>query len=115
MLLFSCFIGSIKLQDKDGDGPVGVPLPSALSKKYGVQVKSTTSGSSGEQSDDDEAEGENESSQNRDPTDVKRMRRYTTEYLSCHGFCLVDSFETMLEGQLRISLKCRLIHGFSLV
>lgn len=109
------FSGSIKLQDKDGDGPVGVPPTPAISKKYGVQVKSTTSGSSGEQSDDDEAEGENESSQNRDPTDVKRMRRYATIYLTCHGFCLMDSFETMLEGQLRISLRCRPLHGFSLV
>ncbi|XP_042066608.1 light-inducible protein CPRF2-like [Salvia splendens] len=67
---------SVKLQDKDGGGgPVGIPPLPAISKKYGVQVKSTTSGSSGEQSDDDEAEGENESTQNMDPTDAKRMRR----------------------------------------
>ncbi|XP_057763683.1 light-inducible protein CPRF2-like [Salvia miltiorrhiza] len=66
---------SIKLQDKDAGGPVGVPPLPAIAKKYGVQVKSTTSGSSGEQSDDDEAEGENESTQNMDPTDAKRMRR----------------------------------------
>lgn len=42
-----------------------------------AQVRSTTSGSSGEQSDDDEAEGENEATQNMDPTDAKRMRRYS--------------------------------------
>ncbi|KAG6423180.1 hypothetical protein SASPL_113568 [Salvia splendens] len=67
---------SVKLQVKDGgSGPVGIPPLPAISKKYGVQVKSTTSGSSGEQSDDDEAEGENESTQNMDPTDAKRMRR----------------------------------------
>ncbi|XP_047950892.1 light-inducible protein CPRF2-like [Salvia hispanica] len=67
---------SVKVQDKDGGGgPVGIPPLPAISKKYGVQVKSTTSGSSGEQSDDDEAEGENESTQNMDPTDAKRMRR----------------------------------------
>ncbi|KAH6772482.1 hypothetical protein C2S52_004722 [Perilla frutescens var. hirtella] len=68
--------GSTKpLQDKDAGGPVGVPPLPAISKKSGVQVKSTTSGSSGEQSDDDEAEGENEATQNMDPTDAKRVRR----------------------------------------
>ena len=87
-LLFSlCFVDSVKVQDKDGGGgPVGIPPLPAISKKYGVQVKSTTSGSSGEQSDDDEAEGENESTQNMDPTDAKRMRRYSTEYFSCQCF-----------------------------
>ncbi|KAI3445269.1 hypothetical protein Pfo_001976 [Paulownia fortunei] len=64
---------SSKLQAKVADGPVGVPLLPAMSKKS--QVKSTTSGSSGEQSDDDEVEGENEATQNMDPADAKRMRR----------------------------------------
>ncbi|KAL6560542.1 hypothetical protein OROGR_004101 [Orobanche gracilis] len=66
---------SSKAQDKDPGGPVSVPPIHASSRKYGAQVKSTTSGSSGDQSDDDEAEGENESTQNMDPSDAKRMRR----------------------------------------
>ncbi|PIN26585.1 hypothetical protein CDL12_00652 [Handroanthus impetiginosus] len=67
---------SSKLQEKDTTGgPVGVPPLPAITKKFGAQVKSTTSGSSGEQSDDDEAEGENEATQTLDPTDAKRMRR----------------------------------------
>ncbi|GER55282.1 BZIP transcription factor [Striga asiatica] len=63
---------SLKAQDKD---TTGVPPIPASSRKAGTQVKSTTSGSSGEQSDDDEAEGENETTQNMDPSDAKRMRR----------------------------------------
>ncbi|KAL6545097.1 hypothetical protein OROHE_010004 [Orobanche hederae] len=66
---------SFKAQDKDPGGPVSVPLIHASSRKSSAQVKSTTSGSSGDQSDDDEAEGENESTQNMDPSDAKRMRR----------------------------------------
>ncbi|KAL7157796.1 hypothetical protein ABFS83_02G101100 [Erythranthe nasuta] len=62
---------SSKVQDKD----VGVPPLPAMSKKCGAQVKSTTSGSSVEQSDDDEADGENEANQNLGPADPKRVRR----------------------------------------
>ncbi|KAL0425362.1 UNVERIFIED_CONTAM: Light-inducible protein CP [Sesamum radiatum] len=66
---------SSKLQAIDVGEPVSVsPLPAVL-KKAAVQVKSVTSGSSVEQSDDDEAEGENEATQNMDATDAKRMRR----------------------------------------
>ncbi|XP_051123570.1 light-inducible protein CPRF2-like isoform X2 [Andrographis paniculata] len=64
-----------KLQDKDTGGPIGIPPLPAMSQKSGAQVKLTASGSSGDQSDDDEAEGENETSLNADPTDAKRMRR----------------------------------------
>lgn len=53
----------------------GVPLLPAISTKYVAQVRSTTSGSSGDQSDDDEAEGDTETTQNMDPADAKRMRR----------------------------------------
>ncbi|MCD7458124.1 Light-inducible protein cprf2 [Datura stramonium] len=65
----------VKVQDKDAGEPVGIPPLPALQKKPGIQVRSTTSGSSGEQSDDDEAEGEAETTQSTDPTDVKRVRR----------------------------------------
>lgn len=64
-----------KVQDKDAAEPVGIPPLPAVRKKPGMQVRSTTSGSSGEQSDDDEAEGEAETIQSTDPTDVKRVRR----------------------------------------
>lgn len=76
---FLFFIGAgfgqelAKVQDKDADEPVGIPPLPAVQKKPGIQVRSTTSGSSGEQSDDDEAEGE--TTQSTDPTDVKRVRR----------------------------------------
>ncbi|KAL7239227.1 hypothetical protein ACSBR2_005173 [Camellia fascicularis] len=66
--------GLPKGQDKDVIGPLGIPSLPAMEKKSVVQVKSTTSGSSREQSDDDEAEGETETN-NTDPTDAKRVRR----------------------------------------
>lgn len=100
-----CFTGSTKLQDKEAGGPVGVPPLPVISKKPGVQVKSTTSGSSGEQSDDDEAEGENEATQNRDPADAKRMRRYLPEYFSCQWFCSMDSFAILFKCELKKLLQ----------
>ncbi|XP_073045428.1 light-inducible protein CPRF2-like [Primulina eburnea] len=66
---------SSKLHDREDGGPVGAAAPSSTSKKFGAQVKSTTSGSSGERWDDDEAEGETETTQNMDPADAKRVRR----------------------------------------
>lgn len=65
-----------KIQDKDAGGPVGIPSLPPVQKKPVVQVRSTTSGSSREQSDDDEAEGEAETTQGMDPADAKRVRRY---------------------------------------
>jgi len=46
-----------------------------MQKRSGVPVRSTTSGSSREQSDDEEVEGENELTENMDPADAKRVRR----------------------------------------
>lgn len=63
----------LKTQVKESVGSVG-PLP-AISNKSVVQVRSTTSGSSGEQSDYDEDEGETEDTQNMDPSNTKRKRR----------------------------------------
>lgn len=62
-------------ENKDAGGPIGVPSLPALPKKVIAQTKQTTSGSSREQSDDDEAEGENETTENMDPSDVKKVRR----------------------------------------
>ncbi|KAL8555098.1 hypothetical protein ACS0TY_003050 [Phlomoides rotata] len=64
---------SLKTQVKESSGPV-VPLP-AISNKSVVQVRSTTSGSSGDQSEYDEDEGETEDTQNMDPSNTKRKRR----------------------------------------
>lgn len=64
-----------KVQDKDAGEPIGIPPLPAVQKKPGIQLRSTTSGSSREQSDDDEVEGEAETTQSTDPTDVKRVRR----------------------------------------
>ena len=79
LFCFHAFIGLgyglPKGQDKDVIGPLGIPSLPSIQKKSEVQVRSTTSGSSGEQSDDDEAEGETDTTQNRDPTDAKRVRR----------------------------------------
>ncbi|GAB4836000.1 hypothetical protein Ancab_000918 [Ancistrocladus abbreviatus] len=61
-------------QDKDAGGPIGIPALPAV-KKSVAQSKPTTSSSSRDQSDDDEAEGENETTENMDPTDAKRVRR----------------------------------------
>ncbi|KAG9159541.1 hypothetical protein Leryth_026135 [Lithospermum erythrorhizon] len=61
-----------KKQDKDVGGSVAPSLP-AVQKKLCFQVRSTTSGSSGDQSDDDEVDcGTIESL---DPADAKRRRR----------------------------------------
>ncbi|KDP23661.1 hypothetical protein JCGZ_23494 [Jatropha curcas] len=59
-------------QDTDANGLVGIH--SSTQKKSGVPMKSTTSGSSREQSEDDENEGETEMNM-KDPADAKRVRR----------------------------------------
>ncbi|KAL9142589.1 hypothetical protein ABFS82_14G179700 [Erythranthe guttata] len=68
-------VSLLKTQEKDSGGAVGVPPVPAISRKSAVQVRSTTSGSSRDQSDDDEADGETDTNQNKDPTDAKRTRR----------------------------------------
>ncbi|XP_031396243.1 light-inducible protein CPRF2 [Punica granatum] len=63
-------------QDKDGSGvPLGIPSLPTKQKKIAVPVRSTTSGSSRDQSDDDEFEGETATTDNMDPADAKRVRR----------------------------------------
>ncbi|PHT98934.1 hypothetical protein BC332_32082 [Capsicum chinense] len=59
------------VQHKDSGGPVGIPSLPPVQKKPGVQLNSTTSDSSREQSADDEVEGEVEMTQGTDPADVK--------------------------------------------
>ncbi|GAA0184447.1 basic leucine zipper transcription factor [Lithospermum erythrorhizon] len=61
-----------KKQDKDVGGSVAPSLP-AVQKKLCFQVRSTTSGSSGDQSDDDEVDCGTIKSL--DPADAKRRRR----------------------------------------
>ncbi|KAE8712158.1 Light-inducible protein CPRF2 [Hibiscus syriacus] len=61
--------------DKDLNAPVGFPSSLKGQKKSGVQVRSSTIGSSSELSDEDELEGENETMENMDPADAKRVRR----------------------------------------
>ncbi|KAL3516290.1 hypothetical protein ACH5RR_023192 [Cinchona calisaya] len=65
----------VKGQDKDVGEPLGIPSLPAVQKKSGIQVRSTTSGSSREESDEDEGDEETEATQNGDPADAKRMRR----------------------------------------
>ncbi|KAI3761834.1 hypothetical protein L1987_52256 [Smallanthus sonchifolius] len=60
---------------KDGGGPVGIPSLPVIQKNAAIPVKSATSGSSRELSDDDELDADTETTQNKDPTDVKRVRR----------------------------------------
>ncbi|KAI3776809.1 hypothetical protein L1987_46599 [Smallanthus sonchifolius] len=60
---------------KDGGGPVGIPSLPVIQKNAAIPVKSATSGSSRELSDDDELDADTEITQNMDPTDVKRFRR----------------------------------------
>ncbi|CAK7340967.1 unnamed protein product [Dovyalis caffra] len=65
----------LRSQDKDGNEPLGtLSLPSMLRKCAGT-VKTTTSGSSRELSDDDENEAETELTENMHPADAKRVRR----------------------------------------
>ncbi|XWS58345.1 hypothetical protein CRYUN_Cryun08bG0026200 [Craigia yunnanensis] len=61
--------------EKDGKALVGIPSLPNGQKKYGAQVRPSTSGSSREQSEEDEVEGENETMENMNPTDAKRVRR----------------------------------------
>ncbi|KAJ0846041.1 putative transcription factor bZIP family [Helianthus annuus] len=57
---------------KDGGGTVGIPSLPVIQKNTAIPV---TSGSSRDLSDDDELDGDTETTQNADPTDVKRVRR----------------------------------------
>ncbi|XP_057439506.1 light-inducible protein CPRF2-like isoform X4 [Lotus japonicus] len=61
-----------KLQNKDVNVPIGVPT---MQIKPAVAIRSTTSGSSKELSDDDDAEGEINMTGNMNPADAKRVRR----------------------------------------
>ncbi|KAJ0080251.1 hypothetical protein Patl1_23302 [Pistacia atlantica] len=61
-------------QDKDSNGFNGIPS-STTQTKNAAPMKSATSGSSREQSEDDEIDGETEITENMDPADVKRVRR----------------------------------------
>ncbi|MBA0797013.1 hypothetical protein Gohar_007738, partial [Gossypium harknessii] len=61
--------------DKDGNALSGFPSVVNGQKKIGAQVRPSTSGSSREMSEDDEVEGENETMENMDPADAKRVRR----------------------------------------
>lgn len=73
--------------DKDGSAsPLGIP---SLQKKSPVQVKSTTSGSSRDQSDDDELDLDTETTQNMDPADVKRVRRYLDFNFLTHNWAFL--------------------------
>uniref|UniRef100_A0A7N0U278 BZIP domain-containing protein n=1 Tax=Kalanchoe fedtschenkoi TaxID=63787 RepID=A0A7N0U278_KALFE len=67
--------GSDSSKRKNKDGPLGNPTLPAKPSKHVVQVKSTTSGSSRELSDDDELEGVTEMTGDMDHTDAKRVRR----------------------------------------
>ncbi|KAK9732849.1 hypothetical protein RND81_04G026700 [Saponaria officinalis] len=61
-------------QDKNAGALTVIPSIAGIQKKPLAQPKQATSYSS-DQSDDDEADGENETTGNMDPTDVKRVRR----------------------------------------
>ncbi|XP_077245430.1 light-inducible protein CPRF2-like isoform X2 [Tasmannia lanceolata] len=67
--------GFSKMQDKVVGGPVGIPALPYILKNSGVQIRPAASGSSREESEDDDPEGETETTDNMDPTDVKRVRR----------------------------------------
>ncbi|KAG1347690.1 light-inducible protein CPRF2 [Cocos nucifera] len=64
-----------KVQQQAGSGLSGGTAPAVI-QNLGVQGRPTTSGSSREQSDDEELEGEVETTENMDPADAKRARRY---------------------------------------
>ncbi|KAL8114838.1 hypothetical protein AgCh_021618 [Apium graveolens] len=65
-----------KEEDNNALAATATPLLPALQKKSAIQVKSTTSGSSRDHSDDDDdLEGETETTRNGDPSDAKRVRR----------------------------------------
>ncbi|KAI9084796.1 hypothetical protein K1719_033202 [Acacia pycnantha] len=67
--------GPSNVNDKDAEGPVGIPSLPAAQKKLVIATKQTTSGSSRDQSDDEEAEEETDMTENMDPSDAKRVRR----------------------------------------
>ncbi|XP_030473145.1 light-inducible protein CPRF2 [Syzygium oleosum] len=63
-----------KSQDEGAGGLVGIPSLPAMPKKSGIPVRSTTSGSSRDLSDDDEV-GETATTDHLAPADAKRVRR----------------------------------------
>lgn len=66
---------SSRSREKESNGSLGSPSLPAIQMKPGVPVRSATSGSSRDLSDDEEVEGENELTQSTDPSDAKRVRR----------------------------------------
>ncbi|GAA0154955.1 basic leucine zipper transcription factor [Lithospermum erythrorhizon] len=68
-------------QIKDDGEPSGKPSLPGVKKKSCVQVRSITSWSSGDQSDDDD-EADGETTENMDPVDAKRMRRKLSNRIS---------------------------------
>ncbi|GMI94530.1 Arabidopsis thaliana basic leucine zipper 63 [Hibiscus trionum] len=67
--------GSKGAGDKDRNAPVVSPSLLNGQKMSGAQVRPSTIGSSSELSDEEELEGENETMENMDPADAKRVRR----------------------------------------
>lgn len=71
---------------KDTNGQSGIPSVSTAQKKpAAIPVNSGNSVSSREPSEDDELDGETATTENMDPADVKRVRRYFI-------YCLFLSF-----------------------
>ncbi|MQL87076.1 hypothetical protein Taro_019616, partial [Colocasia esculenta] len=76
----------LRTDDNKGEGPNTIPSLPAMQSSAG-QARPTTSCSSRELSDDEELEGETEMTENKDPSDAKRVRR-------------------ILESQLHSSIQC---------
>ncbi|XP_022965773.1 light-inducible protein CPRF2-like isoform X2 [Cucurbita maxima] len=75
----ACKVGagnnSLRPPDKDTNGVLGVTFSPMVPKISEVRSSPTTSGSSRDQWDDEEIEGETDTTESKDPADVKRIRR----------------------------------------
>lgn len=69
-------LGSIVAQTSPAASSVKFVPSTSTQKKADGPVRQTTSISSRDDSDDDDLDGDTETADNGDPTDVKRARRY---------------------------------------
>ncbi|KAH9687868.1 bZIP transcription factor RISBZ2 [Citrus sinensis] len=88
-------------QNKDANGLHGIPSISTTLKKPLVPVRSATSGSSRDLSEDDEAEGETATTENMDPVDAKRVRRESARRSRRRKQAHLTELETQV-SQLRV-------------
>lgn len=90
-----------KSQDEDAGGLIGISSLTAMQKKSGIPVRSTTSGSSRDLSDDYE---ETATTDHLDPANAKRVRRYYCTFSTCGSFQYIIFFRLSNSATIILSV-----------